>query len=240
MSSRNKIIIIVVAVALLGAAGWYVAGLFSKPPVGGLGGTAPAPASPVAALPFTESDYETALSSARLRYADAKLVRAAFVPANPPAQPDPAWEFLFVSPTHPGDGEQVLIPGPGSGSATAPAGGSSGAAAPIGGVNSGAAAPVSGGGGSGSGLAAIPGGGGSGSGSEAAVASDVSDVYYATCGDLPPNLISSDAAIGLAQAVPGYGQALFYSAELVCDQGSKTWYWGVKTELGTVTVKATP
>lgn len=59
--------------------------------------------------------------------------------------------------------------------------------------------------------------------------------------DLPANIISPDEAMVKARAVPGYGNAVIVSLEMIYNAASHAWYWGVKTNAGlTVTIKATP
>jgi hypothetical protein len=58
---------------------------------------------------------------------------------------------------------------------------------------------------------------------------------------LPAKVIPPDQAMAIAHAVPGYGNAVIVSLEMIYNATAHQWYWGVKTKNGmTLTIKATP
>jgi len=57
-------------------------------------------------------------------------------------------------------------------------------------------------------------------------------------GEVPTDIITSDEAKAKALAIPGYADAKVLGVEMLYGPDGKQWYWGVKTDHGTVTVNA--
>lgn len=55
---------------------------------------------------------------------------------------------------------------------------------------------------------------------------------------LPPNLITQEEAVAKVRAMPGFTDVEILGVDAVYGAGTKTWYWGVKTSKGTVSVEA--
>ena len=55
---------------------------------------------------------------------------------------------------------------------------------------------------------------------------------------LPSNIISAEEAVRKARAIPGFKDALVISVELQYGPDGHTWYWGVTTDKGVITIKA--
>lgn len=65
------------------------------------------------------------------------------------------------------------------------------------------------------------------------------EIEYSGIGaELPTNIISQQQAIEKVKKMSGYGDANILGVEAVYGQGTEIWYWGVKTDKGTVSVQA--
>ncbi|MEK7212797.1 MAG: hypothetical protein AAB686_03920, partial [Patescibacteria group bacterium] len=71
-----------------------------------------------------------------------------------------------------------------------------------------------------------------------AVASAQEILYTAAGGDLPDNVISSKEAIAKMRQIPGYENLTVQSVEMIYGPDGSMWYWGIKTDRGTVTIEA--
>ncbi|MEI7741592.1 MAG: hypothetical protein WCJ29_03740 [bacterium] len=60
-----------------------------------------------------------------------------------------------------------------------------------------------------------------------------------TGGEVPSNLIGSDEAITKVLSIKGYEEAKIFGVEMIYGPDGKQWYWGVKTDKGVVSIKAT-
>jgi hypothetical protein len=58
-------------------------------------------------------------------------------------------------------------------------------------------------------------------------------------GEVPVDIITSEQAKAKALAIPGYADAKILGVEMLYGPDGKQWYWGVKTDHGVVSVKAT-
>ena len=71
------------------------------------------------------------------------------------------------------------------------------------------------------------------------VVSSEEGAYSGLGGALPSDLVTKEEAIAKVQAIPGYENAQISGIEMIYGPDGKQWYWGVKTERGTVSIKAT-
>ncbi|OGE85890.1 MAG: hypothetical protein A3J48_00955 [Candidatus Doudnabacteria bacterium RIFCSPHIGHO2_02_FULL_46_11] len=62
--------------------------------------------------------------------------------------------------------------------------------------------------------------------------------FVGTGGALPENIITSEEAIAYVRSLAGYQSQTVLGVEMVYGPNGEEWYWGVKTNKGTVTVKA--
>lgn len=71
------------------------------------------------------------------------------------------------------------------------------------------------------------------------VASTGETVGVVSGGAVPENLISSEEAIAKARMIPGYENVQIVGVEMIYGPDGMQWYWGVKTNRGVVSIKAT-
>lgn len=62
--------------------------------------------------------------------------------------------------------------------------------------------------------------------------------YVGSAAELPPDIISQEEAVAQVRAMSGFKDIKILGVDAVYGPGTKTWYWGVKTSKGTVSVKA--
>jgi hypothetical protein len=63
-------------------------------------------------------------------------------------------------------------------------------------------------------------------------------VYVGSASEFPKDAISQSEAVAQVRAMKGYENVKILSVGMIYGEAVKTWYWGVKTERGTVTIKA--
>jgi hypothetical protein len=63
-------------------------------------------------------------------------------------------------------------------------------------------------------------------------------VYAGSASEFPKDAISQAEAVAQVRAMKGYENVKILSVGMIYGEAVKTWYWGVKTERGTVTIKA--
>jgi hypothetical protein len=69
--------------------------------------------------------------------------------------------------------------------------------------------------------------------------SDLKEIsYVGQAAELPANTISQAEAVAMVRAMRGYEDVKILGIDMVYGAGVKTWYWGVKTSKGTVSIKA--
>jgi uncharacterized protein YxeA len=65
------------------------------------------------------------------------------------------------------------------------------------------------------------------------------EIDYSGSGEvLPEDIISQDEAVRRVKEMPAYKDAEIIGVEAVYGKGDKVWYWGVRTNKGTVSVEA--
>lgn len=66
------------------------------------------------------------------------------------------------------------------------------------------------------------------------------EIDYAAPGgaELPSDIISTDQAVQIVKGMKGFEDAKVFGVEAVYGSDEKVWYWGVKTDKGTVSVEA--
>jgi hypothetical protein len=62
--------------------------------------------------------------------------------------------------------------------------------------------------------------------------------YVGPAAEIPANIISQAEAVAQVKAMPGYANVKILGVDMIYGAAIKTWYWGVKTDKGTVTVIA--
>jgi hypothetical protein len=68
------------------------------------------------------------------------------------------------------------------------------------------------------------------------VAQEIS--YIGSAAELPGDTISQAEAITQVKAIPGFADVKILGVDMIYNAAVKKWYWGVKTDKGTVTVMA--
>jgi len=76
-----------------------------------------------------------------------------------------------------------------------------------------------------------------GSGEEGVLSEDVS-LFYPRCGGIILEIIPLEEAIANMHSIFGYENEIVTEVEAICGPGGLTWYWGLRTSKGSVTVKA--
>jgi len=67
--------------------------------------------------------------------------------------------------------------------------------------------------------------------------SETKEISYAgSAAEIPANIISQAAAVAQVKAMPGYANVKILGVDMIYGAAVKTWYWGVKTDKGTVTI----
>lgn len=62
--------------------------------------------------------------------------------------------------------------------------------------------------------------------------------FVGTGAELPENIITADQAVQQVKGMKGFEDAEVFGVEAVYGADEKLWYWGVKTDKGTVSVEA--
>ncbi len=186
--SRKSIIIAIAIIVVLAAGGFIALRMFGgsgNSPVASPSEAGLPPPIPTFAATSNASAYDVALARAVLWHADAKLAKMSSAPGSlDAAGVSSKWDFIFVSPSAPKKGFEVVVSGN-------------------------------------------------------AITSAAEIMIVEAGGTLPPNLISTDEAIARMRSVPGYATATVISVEAIYGPDGSQWYWGVKTNKGITTMKAT-
>ena len=63
-------------------------------------------------------------------------------------------------------------------------------------------------------------------------------LYHGSAADFPAHIISADEAIKRVHEIRGYTDAPILGIEAIYGSAEKSWYWGVQTSKGVVTIEA--
>jgi hypothetical protein len=62
--------------------------------------------------------------------------------------------------------------------------------------------------------------------------------YVGSAAEFPADVITPAVAIAQVKAIPGFADAKILGVEMTYGAAVKTWYWGIRTDKGTMTIKA--